>query len=82
MANIVVSSAETEDSSEECRIFRVTGTVDDSPFAVIVTPSSGEYDYEHYPAIWEQTDTDDEELQIAIGQHWADTNTEIGRVGR
>jgi len=59
--------------------FLVIGTVDGERFSVTVMPYASEYDYHCYP---ECLDDDDEPLQIAIGQHFADHNIDIGKVGR
>jgi hypothetical protein len=76
---IVITSHELLENGR-CRTFRVVGTIDDRPLSVIVTPWCGEYEYE--TSLPDKYRNDDEAVQIAIGQHFVDTNTDVGVVGR
>ena len=75
----ITKCEEQGDTESNHKEFFVTGTVDGHWFSVTVMPFCSEYDYEIYPSI---LGDDDESLQIAIGQYFADNNIDVGRVGR
>lgn len=75
---VTITKCELVSDNGTHKEFLVTGTIDGETFSVTVMPWCGEYDYEVFP----KHITDDEPIQIAIGKHFADTNTDVGLVGR
>jgi hypothetical protein len=83
MPKIVITKCECVANNGMHKDFRVEGTIDGDIFAVSVLPWCSEYDYETLPdRLVDGRDFDDEEIQVAIGQHFVDTDTDVGLVGR
>ena len=77
---MITITGHTQTQGGRFRTFRVVGTIDDQPLVVSVSPWCGEYEYE--TPLPDKYRDDDEPIQIAIGQHFADTHTNVGVVGR
>ena len=80
LAITITKCEELTERTDKHKNFRVAGTVADEPFSVVVSPYCGEYEYEQYPQVLGE---DDEPLQIAIGEYFAQHPLlDIGQIGR